>query len=35
MSDIIMVSLFIILPALMLGLASWSAEAVKQGSENE
>ncbi|MGD6855874.1 hypothetical protein [Bacillus infantis] len=35
MLDMIMVSLFIILPASMLGLASWSAGAAEQGSENE
>ncbi|MGD6802675.1 signal peptide protein [Rossellomorea vietnamensis] len=33
MLDVLMVGLFILLPALMLGLANWSSTVVDQGSE--
>lgn len=33
MLDVVMIVLFILLPALMLGLAKWSSVVVDQGSE--
>ncbi|MGE6755590.1 signal peptide protein [Rossellomorea sp. NPDC071047] len=34
MLDIIMIALFIILPALMSGLANWSSTVVDQGGKD-
>jgi hypothetical protein len=33
MLDLIMISLFIILPILMIGLTKWSSKVVDQGDE--